>query len=39
MADELAAPTTTAELGSVDGRIGPAHELTIPATEDRKSVV
>ena len=28
------APTTTAELGSVDGRIGPAAELTIPATDE-----
>jgi branched-chain amino acid aminotransferase len=34
MADELAAPTTTAELGSVDGRIAPAGELTIPATDE-----
>ena len=34
MADELAAPTTTAELGSVDGRIAPADELTIPATDE-----
>src|SRR5919106_1832342 len=34
MADELAAPTTTAELGSVDGRMGPAEELTIPATDE-----
>jgi branched-chain amino acid aminotransferase len=28
------APTTTAELGSVDGRIGPAAELVIPATDE-----
>jgi branched-chain amino acid aminotransferase len=28
------AQTTTAELGSVDGRIGPASELTIPATDE-----
>jgi branched-chain amino acid aminotransferase len=28
------ASTTTAELGSVDGRIGPAAELTIPATDE-----
>jgi branched-chain amino acid aminotransferase len=34
MADQLAAPTTSAELGSVDGRIGPAQELTIPATDE-----
>jgi branched-chain amino acid aminotransferase len=34
MADELAAPTTTAELGSLDGRIAPAGELTIPATDE-----
>src|ERR671924_631115 len=34
MADQAAAPTTTAELGSVDGRIGPADELTIPATDE-----
>jgi branched-chain amino acid aminotransferase len=34
MADELAAPTTTAELGAVDGRIAPADELTIPATDE-----
>ncbi len=34
MAEELAAPTTTAELGSVDGRIAPAGELTIPATDE-----
>jgi branched-chain amino acid aminotransferase len=30
MADEVA----TAELGSLDGRIAPAHELTIPATDE-----
>jgi branched-chain amino acid aminotransferase len=34
MAEEIAAPTTTAELGSVDGRLGPAAELTIPATDE-----
>jgi branched-chain amino acid aminotransferase len=34
MTDELAAPTTTAELGSVDGRIAAAEELTIPATDE-----
>ncbi|HEV3377460.1 MAG TPA: aminotransferase class IV [Thermoleophilaceae bacterium] len=34
MAEEVAAPTTTAELGSIDGRIAPAGELTIPATDE-----
>ena len=34
MADHAAAPATTAELGSVDGRIGAADELTIPATDE-----
>jgi branched-chain amino acid aminotransferase len=34
MAEEVAAPTTTAELGSVDGRIAPSGELTIPATDE-----
>jgi branched-chain amino acid aminotransferase len=34
MAEEVAAPTTTAELGSVDGRIAPSAELTIPATDE-----
>jgi branched-chain amino acid aminotransferase len=34
MADQLAAPARTAELGSVDGRMGPADELTIPATDE-----
>src|SRR3954451_12944247 len=32
MADQTA--TTTAELGSLDGRIAPADELTIPATDE-----
>jgi branched-chain amino acid aminotransferase len=32
--DELAAPTTTAELACVDGRSMPAHEATIPATDE-----
>ena len=32
--DELAAPTTTAELACVDGRTTPAHEATIPATDE-----
>src|SRR5215216_5511400 len=34
MSDELAAPTTTAELASVDGSVMPAHEATIPATDE-----
>ena len=34
MADELAAPTAAAELGSVGGRIAPAAELSIPATDE-----
>jgi branched-chain amino acid aminotransferase len=34
MADELAAPTAAAELGSVGGRIAPATELSIPATDE-----
>jgi branched-chain amino acid aminotransferase len=34
MADELAAATTTAELGAVDGRIAPAEDLSIPATDE-----
>jgi branched-chain amino acid aminotransferase len=34
MSDELAAPTTTAELGCVDGRTMPADEATIPATDE-----
>src|SRR4051794_13851098 len=32
MAEETA--TRTAELGSIDGRIAPADELTIPATDE-----
>jgi branched-chain amino acid aminotransferase len=32
--DELAAPTTAAELACVDGRAMPAHEATIPATDE-----
>jgi branched-chain amino acid aminotransferase len=31
---ELAAPTTTAELASLDGRVMPSSEATIPATDD-----
>jgi branched-chain amino acid aminotransferase len=34
MSDELAAPTTTAELACVDGRRLPAVEATIPATDE-----
>jgi branched-chain amino acid aminotransferase len=34
MADEVAAPTTTAELACVDGNFLPAHEATIPATDE-----
>src|SRR5918994_862013 len=34
MADEVAAPTTTAELASVDGSMMPAQEATIPATDE-----
>jgi branched-chain amino acid aminotransferase len=30
----MAAPTTTAELGCLDGRIAPASELTIPVTDE-----
>jgi branched-subunit amino acid aminotransferase/4-amino-4-deoxychorismate lyase len=32
--DELAAPTTTAELACVDGRTMPAADATIPATDE-----
>jgi branched-chain amino acid aminotransferase len=34
MSDEVAAPTTTAELACVDGSIMPAREATIPATDE-----
>src|SRR5215212_6438073 len=34
MADEVAAPTTTAELACVDGSVMPSHEATIPATDE-----
>jgi branched-chain amino acid aminotransferase len=34
MSDEVAAPTTTAELACVDGRPMPAAEATIPATDE-----
>jgi branched-chain amino acid aminotransferase len=34
MADEVAAPTTTAEMACVDGNFMPAGEATIPATDE-----
>jgi branched-chain amino acid aminotransferase len=34
MSDELTAPATTAELACVDGSVMPAHEATIPATDE-----
>jgi branched-chain amino acid aminotransferase len=34
MSDEVAAPTTTAELACIDGSLMPAHEATIPATDE-----
>jgi branched-chain amino acid aminotransferase len=34
MSNEVAAPTTTAELACVDGSVTPAHEATIPATDE-----
>ncbi len=34
MADELAAPTTTAELACLDGAIRPAGETFVPATDE-----
>ena len=34
MSDEVAAPTTTAELACVDGSFMPAQEATIPATDE-----
>ena len=34
MANEIAAPTTTAELACVDGSLMPASEATIPATDE-----
>jgi branched-chain amino acid aminotransferase len=34
MSDELAAPTTTAELACLDGQTLPAEEATIPATDE-----
>ena len=34
MADEVAAPTTTAELGCLDGDVRPARETLVPATDE-----
>jgi branched-chain amino acid aminotransferase len=34
LTDEVAAPTTTAELACVDGETMPSHEATIPATDE-----
>jgi branched-chain amino acid aminotransferase len=34
MADEVLAPSTTAELACVDGRVMPSAEATIPATDE-----
>jgi branched-chain amino acid aminotransferase len=34
MSNEVAAPTTTAELACVDGSVMPSHEATIPATDE-----
>jgi branched-chain amino acid aminotransferase len=34
MADEIAAPTTTAELACLDGGVMPSREATIPATDE-----
>ena len=34
MAEQIAAPTTTAELACVDGSVMPAREATIPATDE-----
>jgi branched-chain amino acid aminotransferase len=34
MSNEVAAPTTTAELACVDGSVTPANEATIPATDE-----
>src|SRR5688500_16487465 len=34
MSDELAAPTTTAELACLDGQTVPAEEAMIPATDE-----
>jgi branched-chain amino acid aminotransferase len=34
MSDEIAAPTTTAELACIDGRTLPSDEATIPATDE-----
>ena len=34
MSEQVAAPTTTAELASMDGEVLPAEEATIPATDE-----
>jgi branched-chain amino acid aminotransferase len=34
MADEVAAPTTTAELACIDGELMPSRDATIPATDE-----
>ena len=34
MTNDPAATTATAELGSLDGLVAPAHEITIPATDE-----
>src|ERR687895_1445497 len=34
MGDELSAPTSTAELGCLDGEIRPAGETVVPATDE-----
>jgi branched-chain amino acid aminotransferase len=34
LTDEVAAPTTTAELACIDGSFMPAHQATIPATDE-----
>jgi branched-chain amino acid aminotransferase len=34
MTDELAAPTTTVELASLDGRVAPADDTRVPATDE-----
>src|SRR5829696_6914702 len=34
MSDEVAAPTTTAELACIDGSVMPSDQATIPATDE-----
>jgi branched-chain amino acid aminotransferase len=34
MSEQVAAPTSTAELAAIDGSVMPAHEATIPATDE-----